>query len=105
MRTRPTTARGFRENKAVAVRSYGPAVGNLYRFIDKVVEVLERILQPLHLRQSGGHMHAHLKERNAQTNRKPKVSGKPADAHDVAYLRVDVQNIGRLRHQKRSHAG
>ncbi len=54
---------------ARSVRGDGPAVMDLNRLFDKVVEVLKRVLQPLHFGQRAGHVDADFEKGIAQGDR------------------------------------
>src|SRR4051794_3642722 len=96
MRAGPVAARRFRKDEAVpwTVGSVGPAIANFDRLFDKMVEVLERVFEPLDLGQRAGHLDADLEESVAQRNGNAQFRGKPTDAHHIGDLTMHIEDVG-----------
>ena len=95
----PFAAGGLAQNQAMAgpLRRDDPAVADLHRLLDEMVEVLERIFEPLDFRQRAGHVHAEFEKGVAEGHRDTALGGKPADPHHVGHLAMNIQDVGRRR--------
>ncbi len=61
------------------IRRANPSIAYFHRLLDKVVEVLERVFEPLDFAQRTGEMHPEFEEGVAEADRHAEIGGEPAD--------------------------